>query len=285
MIKGAQRITGASLPKGAFRVHETAGALDVGAVFEVLGGGLAAYRCRGFVPPDSCRRIAENFCASEARTPRYGEGEDGVEAYLIGASHYGKPTRQYLEEARACADAVRGLYEGTASPVTLFRDALAASGRLAGVRPAMLDGLEAGDSKCVYWNNTGALLLEPHDDIAQAKDPIQNDFEIQQAERVMALNVYAQVPPNSGQLKLWNVAPDDRTRDELGLSHVGFPYPVEPLDEYRSIVIPVETGDLCVINGNLVHAVLRGDAGSPKTRLLVTCFMALNLDNELIWWT
>lgn len=283
MLKTAQRITGASLPESAFRIHETHGPIDIAAVREVLNGNLAAYHVRGFVPDDVCGQIMTNFWASSHRVPRYGEGEDGVEAYLIGASHYGKPTLTYLQEALACKEGVDGLYAGAVNPVDAFRNTLRASGMT--VRAAALDGLPAGDSKAVYWNNIGTFLLEPHDDLAQVKDPIQADFEIQEVSRVMAVNVYAAVAEGSGQLKVWNVEPDNETREELGLGNEGFPYPAEPLAGYPSMVIEVATGDLCVINGNLVHAVVRGNTTSPKTRLLLTCFMGLNFKNELIWWT
>lgn len=283
MLKTAQRITGASLPESAFRIHETNDRVDIAAVREVLSGNLAAYHVRGFISSEVCEQIMANFWASPHRVARYGEGEDGVEAYLIGASHYGKPTLTYLEEVLACKDGVDGLYAATTNPVAAFRDALAASGLR--VRAAALDRMPAGDSKAVYWNNIGNFLLEPHDDLAQVKDPIQADFEIQQVARVMAVNVYAAVPERSGQLQVWNVEPDDETRADLGLSNVGFPYPAELLMDYPSLVIEVETGDLCVINGNLVHAVVRGNTTSPKSRLLLTCFTGLNSANELIWWT
>jgi hypothetical protein len=279
-----RRITGASLPETAFRVHETSGRLDVSIVFEVLSGNLAAYHLHDFVPPEACSRIVENFWASPERVPRFGVGEDGVEAYLIGASHYGKPTTTYLKEAHACKDAVENLYAGTINPVALFREAITREGGIS-VRAARCDGFPAGDSKAIYWNNTGAFLLEPHEDLAQVKDPIQADFEIQQVSRVMAVNVYAAVAAGSGQLQLWNVEPDEETRAELGLSGVGFPYPADLLDEYSSMVIAVRTGDLCVINGNLVHGVVRGNTSSPRSRLLLTCFTGLNFKNELIWWT
>ena len=277
-----RRITGASLPSSAFRVHETSAPVDVSVVFDVLEGNLAAYQVHGFVPDETCRRIVANFWASSGRVPRYGIGEDGVEAYLIGASHYGKPTLTYLAEARACKDAVDGLYENTINPVAAFRSLLADN---ITVRAASLNALPAGDSKAVLWNNFGTFLLEPHEDLAQVKDPIQSDFEIQQVDRVMAVNIYAAVAEASGQLQIWNIEPDEETRADLGLSGVGFPYPAELLDEYPSTVIAVQAGDLCVINGNLVHAVMRGSTTSPKNRLLLTCFMGLNLRNELIWWT
>jgi hypothetical protein len=282
MLKLAPRISGTSLGAEAFRVHETASSVDVNTVFEVLNGNLAAYLVRGFVPPDVCRRVETNFWASTERVARYGEGEDGVEAYLIGASHYGKPTLTYLNEVLACKAAVESVHAGTINPVAAFRETLSSSIR---VRAACLNGLPAGDCKAVYWNNVGPFLLEPHDDLAQVKDPIQADFEIQQVDRVMAVNIYAAVPERSGQLQVWNIEPDDETRAELGLTNVGFPYPAELLTEYPSLTIAVETGDLCIANGNLVHAVLRGDAATPRSRLLLTCFMGRNLNNELIWWT
>lgn len=288
MLAKAKQITGTSLPDSKFRLHETHQFVDVASVFEVLRGNLAAYRIRGFVPPEACRRIVENFWASTARVPRTsGYGEEGVEGWFIGASHIEKTTLEYLESARSFENAVKGLYAGTLNPSALFRDTLVSGsgGRLT-VRPAQFNGLRASDSKAVYWNSTGHFLLEPHEDYAQTKDPAQKGFEIQKATQVMALNVYAEVPANSGQLQMWNIEPDDATRADLGLTYSGFPYPAELLTRFPSLIIPVETGDVCVINGNLVHAVLRGNTeASPKKRLLMTCFTALTGDNELIWWT
>src|ERR1051326_2215747 len=249
-----RRITGTSLPEAAFRVVDTNGPVDVTTVLAVLNGNLAAYVVHGFVSPGTCRRIVANFWASPGRVPRYGEGEDGVEAYLIGASHYGKPTLTYLNEVLACKAAVASLYTGTINPVAAFRDTLASRAR---VRAASLNDLPAGDCKAVYWNNVGTFLLEPHDDLAQVKDPVQADFEIQQVNRVMAVNIYAAVAERSGQLQVWNIEPDDETRADLGLTNVGFPYPAELLAEYPSLTIAVEAGDLCIANGNLIHAVLR----------------------------
>jgi hypothetical protein len=274
------------MPETGFRVHETDQSIDAAKVFEVLRGDLAAYRVRGFVPPDACRRISENFWSSTEKVPRPGDGDDGVEGYLIGASHYGKPTLQYLEEARRAEKSVNSLYAGTFNPGAAFKSALASvPGESVNVRAASLNGLAAGDCKAIHWTGSGKYLLEPHDDLAQLRGPEQRDFEIQQAVRVLAVNIYAEVPAQSGQVQIWNVEPDDETRADLDLTYVGYPYPPELLSEYPSIIIPVETGDLCVFNGNLVHGVLRGNTMSPKKRLLITFFMTLKKDNDLIWWT
>ena len=282
-----KRITGTSLPETAFRVHETEKVLDISKALEVLGGKLAAYRVRGFVPSDVCARITENFWTSPKKVPRPGVGDDGVEGYFIGASHYGKPTQQYLEEARGFESAVQSVYAGTVNPGLLFKQAIAAgNGHPIEVRPARSNGLSAGDSKAIHWTGTGTFLLEPHEDLAQLRGPEQSDFEIQEITRVLAVNIYAEVPANTGQVQIWNVEPDDETRADLGLMHEGFPYPPELLTAFPNFIVPVETGDLCLFNGNLVHGVLRGEmTPSKKRRLLITFFMGQKNDHEVIWWT
>jgi hypothetical protein len=285
MITDTARITGVRLTDGRFRVHESWQSVDRAAVFDVLDGNLAAYWVHGFVPETDCRQIVANFWASTRRLPRYGSGEGGIEGYLVGASHIEKTTREYLREAAEFTDAVERLYEGVVDPVSAFRASLSRGGAVR-VRPAELGGLMAGHSKAACWNDTGRFLLRPHDDLAQVRDPRQRDFEIQRATQVTALNIYPNVPACTGHLKLWNISPDERSRAELDVSFSGFPYPAELLEEYQALVIPVATGDACVLNGNLVHAVLQGNPTSPgKSRLLLTCFMTRLNRGEVIWWT
>ncbi|WP_197321533.1 hypothetical protein [Saccharomonospora sp. NB11] len=278
------QITGEALPDDRFRLHETVGTLDIDRVLDVLHGELAAYRVRNFLSEDQCRTIKDNFWNSSRRTPRYGEGADGVEAYILGASHIEKSTKDYLDEAAAQADAVAELYAGTTDPMSALCERI---GKTVGTgRAAAHEGRTAGGSKAVCWNNDGGeYLLLPHDDLAQLSDPLQAGFEIQRIERVMAVNAYPYVPEGgTGQLKLWNVFPDAETKHRLGLTHSGFPYPPDLLTDHPSMVVPVATGDLCVINGNLVHAVLGSGSATDRGRLLLTCFTG-TVGDEFLWWT
>ncbi|GAA1642460.1 hypothetical protein [Nocardia ninae] len=272
------------MPDDQFRLHRTDGDLDIACVLDVLHGKLAAYQVSGFLAESDCRTVTDNFWASMARTPRYGAGADGVEAYIVGASHIDKTTAHYLDDVERTEAAVRGLYKNADDPVARLRTLLADAGAVPGARPAAHGGRVAGSSKAVCWNNIDEYLLLPHDDLAQLSDPLQAGFEIQRIRRVMAVNVYPHVPGHGGAVKIWNVIPDAETRARLEVTHSGYPYPPHLLADHASIEIRVAAGDLCVINGNLVHGVLGGD-DTDRGRLLITCFTGLAETGELLFWT
>lgn len=286
MINSHKKIRGASLHNIKFTLKESHQQLNTDYISTILSGDLAAYRINNFLSLEHCKKISENFWNSPNKIARAGYGQDGVEGYLIGASHIEKDTQKYLNEVQQYQSAVALLYKDTLNPLTIFREKLTqAWGNRINIRPAELNGLSAGHSKAVYWNNPGQFILEPHDDLAQLRDHRQSDFEIQNISRVMAVNFYPQVAADSGQLQIWNIEPDDDTRADLNLSFSGFPYSYELLKEFENLTISINTGDMCIINGNLIHAVLKGKQMLNKNRLLITCFMGLKSDNELIWWT
>src|SRR5262245_17190315 len=122
------KITGISLPKKKFQLHQTHRHVDVASVFEVLKGDLAAYRVCEYLSDTACHQIVENFWLSPKRVPRYGDGENGVEGYLIGASHIEKDTDEYLNEACVFSEAIKNLYSGTINPIVSFRNMLVSNG-------------------------------------------------------------------------------------------------------------------------------------------------------------
>ncbi|WP_434526606.1 2OG-Fe(II)-dependent halogenase WelO5 family protein [Photorhabdus asymbiotica] len=281
-------IRGTKLAKSEFIVYETSNNISMNAVSDLLDGHLAVCRINHFLLPEQRKKIIENFWRSSALTPRYGDGIDGVEGYFIGASHIEKNTRQYIEEVENFRPAISEIFQDTINPIDRFIERIThfSGDNLQVTRPAMYHGVAAGNVKIVYWNNFGEFLLLPHDDLAQLSDPRQSDFEVQQINRVMAVNFYADVPENGGQLKVWNIQPDNQSRSALGLTYSNFPYPVELLENHASMVINIEAGDLVLLNGNLVHAVLNGNAiSAPERRLLVTCFMGVQQNGDLVWWT
>lgn len=278
-----KNITGVALPAEQFRVQESEGHVEIYWVNKLLSGQLAAYRVRDFLSVQDRLRLVQNFWNSTARTPRYGEGEDGVEGYFIGASHIEKSTQAYLDEVQAYRHSLLELCQDTTDPLARMRDELR-NGAM-NIRAATYKGRMAGDAKAVYWNNTGEFLLLPHDDLAQLIDPQQNGFEIQHVEHVIAANFYAEMPVSGGQLKVWNIEPDNVSRQQLGLEYSGFPYPPTLLQDHAALVITVEPGDLVLLNGNLIHAVLGGSDTCARHRLLVTCFMGRLPTTELVWWT
>ncbi|WP_350305984.1 2OG-Fe(II)-dependent halogenase WelO5 family protein [Photorhabdus viridis] len=288
MMQERSGIRGTKLTESEFIVYETSNDISMDAVSNLLDGHLAACRIRHFLPSEQRKKIVENFWRSPDRIPRYGEGIDGVEGYFIGASHIEKDTRQYIEEAENFRPAINEMFKATINPMDHFiKQITHFSGNNSQViRPAMYHGVAAGNVKLVYWNNFGEFLLLPHDDLAPLSDPRQSDFEITQINCVMAVNFYADIPQNGGQLKVWNIQPDDQSRSALGLTHSGYPYPSELLEDHASMVINIDAGDLVLLNGNLIHAVLNGNAiFSPERRLLATCFMGLQQNGDLIWWT
>lgn len=281
-------VRGRRLPAGQFRVHETYGSVDAEAVLGVLRGELAAHRVRDYLSPQDSQRIRDNFAVAQQVRPRHGEGEDGVEAFILGASHIDRTTDDYLADAAGSADAIAELYRGTADPFARIRTAVGGLAGIRAVRAAEHSGRRAGSSKAVKWNNTGEYLLLPHEDLAQLSDPLQKGFEVQGIRRVMAVNIYPAVPAGTGQLRVWNIEPDPVSRDRLGLAHSGYPYPLPALREHESLTVPVADGDLLLLNGNLVHAVLGGVPRAEhkrQHRLLLTCFTGVSDAGEFLWWT
>lgn len=284
-----ERITGGrSLSKEYFKLLEFSNCIDGDAIVALLTGKVAACIFRDAVPRATCDVLVRNFW----RNPGRKERSDGVPGHFVGAYHYGKETAAYMREVCATKPDIDEFYSGVEDPSERVRSetkkALAVKG--INLRAAMHDGITAAGSRALCWTAPGKFLLDPHDDIAQLGDPVQSGFEIQAVRNhtVVAVNIYPHVHPRSGRyLQIWNIQPDDACRRRLNLQHTGYPYSEAHLAEIESMVVTVNTGDVCLFNGGQVHAVVGelDELRLHERRLLITFFMGLRDDSTAVWWT
>lgn len=154
------------------------------------------------------------------------------------------------------------------------------------LRPALHDGRLAERLRVAMWNSDGDYALLPHEDISQLSDPEQEGFEIQRTQNPVAVNFYPAMPEQGGQLRVWDIAPDARTRQRLGISTSGFPYPLEALDRIPYVDIKAKAGDAVFLQGRFVHAVLGSNGSVSAPRITMNGFFGISADGStVIQWT
>lgn len=253
---------------------------DPKGIVRVLDGQAAGVIFRKFLSTQDCAKIAENFWAHPSR---YARAKDAPAEY-VGTYHYRKPLDRYFSEVDRFASTMDQLFRGLENPHAKIISALATETG-ATVRPAQHDGRSAGAFVMRSWNNSGDFALDPHEDEAQCRDPLQAGFEIQDAARnpLAALNLCLE-NGSGGRLFYWNVIPSDVDRDQLGLTITGSPYPIESLDGIERQVVQIEQGDLYCFNGKAIHAV-GALAGGTGTRATIAFLMARLNQNTIVYWT
>lgn len=129
--------------------------------------------------------------------------------------------------------------------------------------------------------SNGSLALDAHEDEQQLRDPRQRGFEIQQVRTPVALNVYVRVPDQGGALRVWAIQPSLQCKHRLGVSGRGYPYPIGELGEFRWLDIRPAPGDLVLLNGRYLHAVM-GWSGRACDRIVFNGFMGLSQDGSTV---
>ncbi|OZM71761.1 hypothetical protein CFN78_18190 [Amycolatopsis antarctica] len=273
-----QPLSGYRGDAGYFRFEERT-EFDPELVLDVLRGRRLGVIFRGVIPAKAQRAITDRFWASPARRHRPGEP-----SHYVGSYHWNKSVETYLAESEAVRVDVENVLDVPDSPWASFRDgvstALARHG--ATLRVARMHGTSAGPALIRAWTGAGAFSLAPHDDAAQCKDPRQAGFEIQRTleHEVCAVNMCVE-HEQGGRLVIWNIRPDDPSRDELGLRDTGFGYPADVLAGFDEIRLDIRQGDVYVFNGAHVHAV---DA-TEGNRTNVSCLIGFTDDRTVVTWT
>ncbi len=279
------QIAGRSLAAEEFIVPSADRVVPADQLRALLSGRLAGLRVRGGIGEPERVALLERFWASPGLTERGG----GVQGFYVGAYHYGNELDRYLKEAEASRGDVAALL-GAEDPVELVVAAVAEAVAPLGaaVRLAEHQGRQAGRMRTVSWLTDGNNLLDPHEDASQLRSPELDGFEAQRAygRSVTAANVYLNMPPGGGYIRIWNIDPDEESKRHFGVEHTGYYYPEPSVAGIPHVDVIPETGDLLFLNGHLVHAVIgyEGDSGRGAERVSMN-FLIGSLDEKtVVYW-
>lgn len=253
------------------------------AVLDVLRGKVLGAVFRGMVPAAVCTELAERFWRNGEARSRDGEAP----VRYIGAYHYHKTTRTYLDECAEVEAALDDVLAVEGDPLTVFYDGLAGALAAEGgtVRRAAHEGREACRGVLRSWFGRGEFALLPHEDRGQCGEPQQADFEIQRTadHQICALNICLENGAG-GRLGVWNIQPDENSKRRLGTVYTGSPYPVEALAGVESAWLTIDPGDVYVFNGSHVHAVEPSEAPDVRRTTLSGLFGFID-DTTVVSWT
>lgn len=243
--------------------------LDLDPVVDVLRGRLLGVVYRGVIDEGAASELVRRFWESPMRKRRGGEVCESL-GYYVGAYHYHKPTKTYLDESAEVAPYLDQVLDVPNEPTRWFKDRLRA--RLAAEDVDFRLSRDEGRPGCPalirHWNAAGAFALQHHEDASQCRWPEQAGFEIQRTLRhtVAAVNMCLE-NGEMGRLVMWNVIPDDESKSRLGLYLSGSPYPPEVVEGIDAVWLPVGPGDIYVFNGEHIHAVEASEPGAKRTTI------------------
>jgi hypothetical protein len=259
--------------------------LDPDQIIEVLRGKVVGVIFRGVMDHNASQELVRRFWESPIRKRREGEVCESIGSY-VGAFHYHKPTQRYLDESAEVADALAAMLDIQGEPSSWFRKTLSDRLEQEGItfRLAAKDGRPGCPLLIRHWGAPGEYALQPHEDVSQCRWPEQVEFEIQRTvdRPVCAVNMCLE-NKEQGRLVIWNIIPDEASKQRLGLELSGSPYPTEVLTGFEVIRLDVRPGDIYVFNGAHIHGVDASPAGSRRTTLAWN--MGMCDDKTLVSWT
>lgn len=252
-------------------------------IIDVLRGRQLGVVFRDVVPVATRAAMVSRFLMSPARRRR---GADAPGEYL-GAYHYAKLTDEYLDQSEAVRPDLETAMDVPGEPLArmrqLLREGLAAEG--VDFRLAQHVGREACVGVFRSWLGQREFALEPHEDLGQCQDPRQEGFEIQQvaSNQIVAFNICLD-NGSDGSLVVWNLRPDEATRDRAGVRYTGSPYAAEWLIDHERLSLDVRPGDIYLFNGAHVHAVESVRDGGAH-RVTLSGVMGFASSDTVVTWT
>lgn len=273
------RLTGKSLAKKDFRFVHSDG-VPTNDWQRIARGELLGQIVHGFLSLEECKRIRANFEKSPALRNR----TDGVPGETLGVDLYKSDPQDYIANTLEVKADLSRLFRGTLNVPLHLRESLQRtlpSG--SAIRPAVHDGIEYNEVRGIRWTDNGKYSLKFHDDQAQLCDPRHERLETFRIEFPVAFNVYPSVSEIGGGLKVYNIAPDEATRERLGLDYTGYPYPDELLEPFDSLLVEPEPGDLVILSGRYIHGVT--GIGGHTPRILLNHFGGFIDPKTFVTWS
>jgi hypothetical protein len=272
------QVTGTMAAKSYFRFEERNG-FSPEEVIDVLHGKYLGVIYRDAVDPQVAASMLQEFCRSEAAKRRA-----DAPSYILGTYHFNKPVETYLAESAEVNPSVERVVGLPGSPWKWFRDMVDARLRRDGteLRVAKMADQKACLALFRSWDAEGEFALYPHEDMSQCQDPRQAGFEIQQVvdHEICAVNICL-TNGRGGRLVMWNIRPDEATKERLGIRYTGFSYPPAELTGLDELRINIRSGDIYVFNGAYVHAV----EATQGLRTNISFFIGRLDDQTVATWT
>ncbi|CCW29011.1 L-isoleucine 3(1)-dioxygenase [Xenorhabdus nematophila] len=269
----------------------TDGNLDVDIVKNIiLNGnhkGKVLYVIRNYVDKQTCSNVASSF-NNEVNKNGGNRPDDGfVLTNQIGATQFSRNGEEYTKDVNAINQKISDLLSHTTQPEI---EKLFINNTLEKI--FLQDGIHFGPARfknsfsCFAtfrrWLDNGVMSLMPHEDKAQLRFADIDSFEIGAAETVIAYNVCLEAAQGGGELKIWNLSPDDECREQLGVTNTGYPYPPELLSDIEHLSVKLNVGDIYFMNACHLHGVSSVNQGH---RLTAGRFIGKLSDQKVIYWT
>ncbi|MBS4430276.1 hypothetical protein E2566_20105 [Pectobacterium punjabense] len=283
-------LTGSSKSNFGY-LESTDGEIDFSIVKNIIlhghHNGNVLYIIRNYAHEAVCKAIADTFNRVVVENGRNRPDDGFVLTNQVGATQFSRNGQQYIYEVNRVNQCVADLMAMTdehGNESLFLNRTLEAEFLNHGIHfgPARFKNGYACFATFRRWLDNGVMSLMPHEDMAQVDFAREDGFEIANTQTVTAYNACLEGAKGGGQLKIWNLIPDDQCRKSLGVSRTGYPYPPHLLEGIESLSVQLNAGDLYFMNACHLHGVSSVSEGS---RLTAGRFIGKLSDRKVVYWT
>jgi hypothetical protein len=285
-------LSGSRIEENFSYVETSASEIDTDIIYDIVTrghhNGAIVYVLRNAFSPESAASIVENFDRLLYETDGGNRHDDGyVKINQIGATQFSRSGEEYVREVMGTAQMSLDLLEELSGDeieqmfnTGLLEKIFARRGVV--FRSSRFKSIPGGFCTFRRWLDNGEMALMPHEDSAQLITARTDDYEIAGARHVVSYNAAVETTDIGGELVVWNLNPDDRCRENLGLVGTGYPYPIRELEGVESFTVQLHEGDAYFLNSSFIHGVSSLQEGR---RLSAGRFIGKITDDLVVYWT